>query len=180
MFFTRTQRDSTYLNGTQRYSTDFHGVCFMGTQRVSSEFMGTQRIFMVFLRISWGLNGSLRSSSEFIGVVTDLWGTSGVAFVGTPKTSPQLPQQRLLGSSLQPLPPTPSLNRVSTPVPSIALHAPTPRSRGARNRPFVPQSPQSETKNTEHRIQKLFVCLFNYLTLFFFFAELAFPTPLRR
>ena len=34
----------------------------------------TQRIFMVFLRISWGLNGSLWSSSKFIGVVTDLWG----------------------------------------------------------------------------------------------------------
>ena len=34
-----------------------------------------------------------------------------------------------------------------------------PRSRGARSSPFVPQLRNSETKNTEHRIQKLFVCL---------------------
>ena len=93
MFSTRTQRDSTYLNGTQHISTGLNGTQLFG---VSSEFMGTQRIFMVFLRISWGLNGSLRSSSEFIGVVTDLWG----CLFWNPKNRPaalsaaQLSQQR--------------------------------------------------------------------------------------
>ena len=53
---------------------------FFFTFRVTSlftDFMGTQRV-----------------SSEFIGVVTDLWGTSGVAFFGTPNTPTQLSQLR--------------------------------------------------------------------------------------